>query len=91
MYEVPVIYDLLTLASVLCCNIASVSNLIEKYILSKQRIQSILKCLEWINLLLICSDPYYYSSFNRLHLLCSGDIEINPGPTNLKIGETGVK
>ena len=46
MYEVPVIYDLLTFGLVLCCNIASVSNLVGKSIPSKQRIQSILKCLE---------------------------------------------
>ena len=44
-----------------------------------------MKCSEWINLLLICSAPFYYNSFNRRHLLCSGDIEINPGPANLKI------
>ena len=85
MYDVPVIYDLLTFGLVLCCNIVFVSNFVGESIPSKpskpskQRIQSILKCLEGINLLLICSTPYYYNSFNRLHLLCSGNVELK-GP-----------
>ena len=87
----PVIYDLLTFGLVMCCNIASVFNLVGKSTPSKQRIQSILKCLEWINLLLICFAPYYYNSFNRLHLLCSGDIKINSGPTNLKICHISIR
>ena len=91
MYDVPVIYDFLTFGLVLCCNIVSVFNLVGKSTPSKQRIQSIFKCLEWINILLICSAPYYYNSFYRLHLLCSGDIEINPGPTNLKICHINIR
>ena len=59
--------------------------------MSKQRIQSILKCLEWINLLFICSTPYYYNSFNRLHLLCSSDIELNLWPTNLKMCHINIR
>ena len=91
MYNVPVICDLLTFGLVLCCNIVSVLNLVGESIPSKQRIQSILRCLEWINILLICSAPYHYNSFNQLHLLCSGDIETNPGPTYLKICHINIR
>ena len=90
MYEVPLIYDPLAFVLIIFCNIVTVCNFLRKTIPSRQTIRSFSKFLEGINLLLLCCYPYLYNC-NQFLILRSGDVELNPGPINLKICHINIR
>ena len=89
-YEVPLIYDPLAFVLIIFCNIVTVCNFLRKTIPSRQTIRSFSKYLEGINFLLLCCYPYLYNC-NQFLILCSGDVELNPGPVNLKICHINIR